>query len=167
MCEVIKDFQLSAAFGRERLEQKGRVYQDLTVQTEVLENFDAIQRVLDCRKISDGEMGFETCFQELMKYTVNERIVDFYDKYNIYRKNGKFLLSLVERLRNQKIRYAFESDEPTLWTVVGYDEIILDPEDPVLDIRELNTGKKHSLFLFDIMRTLVAHKSPSFGKRVI
>lgn len=160
-------FQLPAAFGRERLEEKGRVYQDLTVHSEIIDNFEAVRGVLDGTRIPEIEAGFETCFQELLKCTVNNRTVDFHKRYDVYRKDEKFLLALIERLRNQKIRYTFESDEPSLWTVVGWNEIILNPEDPVLDIQEVDTGKKHALFLFDVMRTLIAHKSPTFGKRVI
>lgn len=167
MDHSIETFQLPAGFGRKRLDESGRVYQDLTIHSEVLDNFAAVQGVLDGTRILEVEAGFETCFQELLKCTANNRVVDFHKRYNVYRKDEKFLLALVERLRNQKIRYTFESDEPSLWTVVGWNEIILNPEDPVLDIREVDTGKKHALFLFDVMRTLIAYKSPVFGKKAI
>ena len=167
MIDRYNDFQLPAGFGREKLNQEARVYQDLTVRDEVLENFEAISRVLDVARKPEVGADFETCFRNLMWCAEADKAMEFYKKYDLYRQDNGFILQLADRLRHQKIRYMFESDKPSLWTVVSVDEIVSGEEDPVVDIQELDTGKKHGLFVIDIMRNLVSFKKQPFRKRVI
>jgi hypothetical protein len=167
MIDRLDDFQLPAGFGRERLAESGRVYKDLTVRNEVIDNFEAVQRVLDPTKRPEVHEDFETCFRNLMWCAEANNAIDFYKKYDLYRQDIGFVLKLADRLMHQKIRYTFESDKPSLWSVVSVDEIVSGEEDPVVDIREADTGKKHGLFVVDIMRNLVSFKNQPFGKKVI
>lgn len=167
MIDRYNDFQLPAGFGREKLDGEARVYKDLTVRDEVIANFEAISRVLDVSRKPEVGANFETCFRTLMWCAESDKAIEFYKKYDIYRQDHDFILQLADRLKHQKIRYTFESDKPSLWSVMSVDEIVSGEEDPVVDIQEVDTGKKHGLFIIDIMRNLVSFKRRPFGKWVI
>lgn len=161
----VEDFQLPAGYRKNELRKKAGFYRSGEVQVERLGNAQAVYRILEeaPRALEKhGERSFQECIEELIRLSLQDDPLSFFQKYDEFRKNRVFLVKLQEYLRGKKLGLSLDENEllgtdaeATVWSVVGCEDIVLNPEDPAVRIREDSTGREFTLFLIDLFGRLI------------